>query len=652
MLVEFTQTLQDALKEKIMQHYSNSDEIEIYLTKPPENVLGEFAFPCFPLAKQCKEKPNVIAQTLADSFPKILGIQGVEANGPYLNFKVDRPYFIKIICQSIFQQKENYGKGNQQGRVMVEYSSPNTNKPLHIGHVRNNVIGMALANLFSFSGYDVIKTNLINDRGIHICKSMLAYKKWGNNTDPEQANMKGDHLVGKFYVDFENALKEERIEYAKIKNIDLSHLKNEYAKILKDQLKQAKTKEEKEDLKKQIQENKELSETFEEDFLNNSKLYQEAQTYLQKWEQNDPEIRQLWEKMNNWVYEGFYTTYENLGCKFDKIYKESQTYKLGKKYVEQGLEQGLFYKKEEGSVWVSAEKLIETDPEAFKNFPLKDKLLLRSDGTSVYITQDIGTAIQKAEEFQLDRSIYVVANEQNLHFNILFTILKMFQFPWADGCYHASYGMVTLPRGMGKIKSREGTAVDADDLLEEMTERAKEKIQTENLHIPEEQIHTTAQQIALAALKIFLLQVSQDKDLSFEPTKTIEFTGDTGPAIQYSYARICSIFRKAYEQNIVLPSPDQIQYELLDTPEEFTLIRQLYDFPQIIEKACQTYNIALLVNYLLELTKNYASVYTIYPILKADSSEKRDARLLLAHVCAQVIKTGMNLLGVEVPESM
>lgn len=652
MLNNFITTIQNGIQKQLQEKYPQLSIQDIHLSRPPQAEQGEFTFSCFQLAKELREKPNVIATTLAEGFPTIEGLDKVEATGPYLNFHVNHAYFIKLVCQAVLQEKDHFGHGHQQGRVMIEYSSPNTNKPLHIGHVRNNVIGMALANIFEFSGYDVIKTNLINDRGIHICKSMLAYKKWGNDTNPQKANMKGDHLVGKFYVDFENELKKERIEYAKSRNIDLNTFTADYAKSLKESIKKATTPEEKESLKQKMQEIKQLSETFELDFLSNSKLYQEAQSYLQRWEQEDPEIRELWNTMNSWVFEGFHTTYEMLGCKFDKVYKESETYKLGKQYVDKGLKDGLFFQKEDGSVWVSAEKLIKMNPEGFKGFPLKDKLLLRGDGTSVYITQDIGTAIHKAEEFNLNRSIYVVANEQNLHFKTLFAILKMLGFSWADGCYHAAYGMVTLPKGMGKIKSREGTAVDADDLVEEMTSRAREKMQSENLHVPAELIDETALNIALAALKIFLLQVSQDKDLSFDPTQTIQFTGDTGPAIQYSYARICSIFRKAQEQGIVLPEANSIHYELLDSPEEFALIRQIYDFPQIIASCCSTYNIALLVNYLLEFTRIYASAYVAHPVLKAETTETRDARMALAKSCAQIIKTGMALLGVNVPERM
>jgi arginyl-tRNA synthetase len=328
---------------------------------------------------------------------------------------------------------------------------------------------------------------------------------------------------------------------------------------------------------------------------------------------------------------------------------------LGREHVEKGVKAGVFYQKEDGSIWVSAPKLQEKSPEAFKGIVLKDKLLLRSDGTSVYITQDIGTAILKAQDFPLEHSIYVVASEQILHFKTLFSILKMLGFPWAEGCYHVAYGMVTLPHGMGKIKSREGTAVDADELVAEMAERAKQKMTEENLRVPEDKVDKASLEIALAALKVFILQVSTEKDIQFDPTQTIDFRGDTGPAIQYSYARICSIFRKAAEQKIKLPTPkrrEKIRYGLLDSAEEFALIRQLYDFPDIIVAAWRTYNISLLVNYLLTLTQLYASAYAVHPVLKAESKELREARLVLAQATAQVIKNGMTLLGASVLESM
>lgn len=649
-----------ALQRAIHEHLCNILQInelplsEIKLIAPPQLELGEFSLACFPFAKMVKKNPNEVAAMIAKNFPANPLILEVSAAGPYLNLKVKKDTLSQTVCSNILGEKENFGRSNEGAncRVMIEYSSPNTNKPLHIGHIRNNLIGMALSNIFEFCGYELIKSNLINDRGIHICKSMLAYQLWHQDIKELPQGVKGDHFVGKLYVEFENALKEERKQYALQKSIDLNRFGKEYAKDLKQKIRDTKDPEEKARLNKESQQLQQESDAFEEDFLAHSKYYQDAMELLRKWEQNNTEVRALWQKLDRWVIAGFQETYQTLGCKFDKIYRESETYTLGRQYVEDGLQRGIFYRKEDGSIWVSAQKLQEADPEGFKGFPLKDKTLLRADGTSVYMTQDIGTAILKVTEYQLHRSIYVVASEQTLHFKILFTVLKLLGFPWATGCYHAAYGMVTLPKGMGKIKSREGTAVDADDLMEEMQNRAKEKMQEENLRVPAEDVEKTALDIALAALKVFILQVSSDKDIQFDPHQTIAFTGDTGPAIQYSYARIQSIFRKAAEQGIAIPQESQIDYKLLNTPMEFGLIRQLLEFPDIIKASCRTYNSGILVNYLLSLTKNYASVYTEYPVLKAETPALRDARLILAQAVAQIIRNGMALLGVNVPDRM
>lgn len=657
------------LKNTIILAFKNvfSEEVnasEIILEQPPNPELGEFAVACFPFAKKFRKSPAHIAKDVAEKFTENDIIKEFKAQGPYLNAKIDKSAFCRIICESILQEKEQFGSSTYglNKRVMVEYSSPNTNKPLHIGHVRNNLIGMALANIFQFCGFEVIKANLINDRGIHICKSMLAYKKWGENADPVTKNKKGDHFVGEFYVLFENAIKEEKKEYALKNGIDTSIWSKENVKKIKEEIKKTKDKEAKRELKKSLQELVKKEEVFEKEFLANSKYYKEAMELLRKWEQNDPETRELWKKMNNWVLEGFNETYARLGCSFDKVYLESDTYKLGKEFAKKGLEKEIFFKKEDGSIWVSGEKLQQFSPEEFKGFPLKDKLLLRPDGTSVYMTQDIGTAVLKAEDTNLTESIYVVASEQILHFKILFTILKMLDFPWANGCHHVSYGMVTLPHGMGKIKSREGTAVDADDLIFEMQNRVREKMNSSELRVAADDIEKTSMDIALAALKIFILQVSLEKDIQFDPNSTISFTGDTGPAIQYSYARIQNIFKKAEKKNIQgyenvkklfknEKSSDFIHYELFEA-EEFELVRTLFEFPHIIQATCKTYSTSLLVNYLLSLTKSYASIYAKYHVLGAEDENVRNVRLVLAKVIAQVIKNGMNLLGVVVPDNM
>lgn len=655
MLIEYLQEIKKEIHSHILKQFPSLSlkEQDIRLERPPQPEWGEFAFGCFPLSKETKKKPVEIAQSLAEGFSSHPCIESLNANGPYLNIKIKKSSFSQIVCKEIFAQKNHFGSNSLgQGKaLMIEYSSPNTNKPLHIGHVRNNLLGMALANLLEFCGYNVIKANLINDRGIHICKSMLAYQNWGNNVTPEQEGIKGDHLVGKFYVQFETALKKEQEEYASSQGVDLSLFSKPYLQGLKDKIKETKDKPEKERLQKEYQNLNERAEKWEQEFLENSKLYSQAMEMLRLWEKEDPEIRALWSKMNSWVMKGFEETYQKLGCKFDKIYRESETYSLGKEHVEKGLKEGAFYRKEDGSIWVSAEKLQQISPDAFKGIPLKDKLLLRADGTSVYITQDIGTAILKASDYPLDKSLYVVASEQNLHFKTLFAIMKLLRFSWADGCYHAAYGMVTLPKGMGKIKSREGTAVDADDLIAEMTQRAKSKMKEENLRVEEDKLEETALDIALAALKIFILQVYPDKDIQFDPHKVIEFTGDTGPAIQYSYARICSIFRKAKEQNKEWKEDQLFAYDLL-SQQEFSLIQDLSEFPQIIATAGESYNISLIANYLLNITRKYASIYAAYPVLKAESEQLRDARFALAKATAQVIQNGMSLLGANVPESM
>lgn len=656
MIQDYLLALQKAVHEQIVctLQLGNISLSDIKLSAPPQPELGEFCLACFPFAKLAKKNPNETADTLAQNFPSNPYIISVSATGPYLNLKINKSKLTHTVCCQILKELEQFGRSQEAKgqRMMIEYSSPNTNKPLHIGHVRNNLIGMALANVFEFCGYEVIKSNLINDRGIHICKSMLAYQIWHSDLQELPEGVKGDHLIGQFYVEFETALKKEREQYALEKGVNLVRFGKEYAKDLKQKIRATTDTAEKARLTQESQHLQQESDEFEEDFLAHSKYYQSAMELLRQWEAGNPEIRALWQKLDYWVVSGFKETYAILGCKFDKVYRESETYTLGRQYVEDGLQRGIFYRKDDGSVWVSAEKLQETDPEEFKGVPLKDKILLRSDGTTVYMTQDIGTAILKANEYHLDRSVYVVASEQALHFKTLFAILKLLGFPWASGCYHAAYGMVTLPKGMGKIKSRDGTAVDADDLIREMQERAKEKMKEDNLRVPEDQVETTALSIALAALKIFILQVSSDKDIQFDPLQTIAFTGDTGPAIQYSYARIQSIFRKAVEQGIPIPDAEKSDYTLLNTPQEFALVRQLLEFPEVIKLACRTYNLGVLVNYLLTLTKNYASVYTEYPVLKAATEELRNARLILAQCVAQIIYNGMALLGADVPDQM
>jgi arginyl-tRNA synthetase len=479
---------------------------------------------------------------------------------------------------------------------MVEYSSPNTNKPLHLGHVRNNLLGHSLSEILKANGINVIKTNLVNDRGIHICKSMVAWKKWGKGETPQSSGKKGDHLVGDYYVLFEKNYKAE----------------------VEELMRQGLSKEEAED---------------------KSPLMQEAREMLRRWEANDPEVVNLWKMMNEWVYTGFDETYKRLGITFDKIYYESQTYLVGKEMVLEGLKKGIFYQKEDGSVWAD-----------LTSYGLDHKLLLRADGTSVYITQDIGTAKLRFDDYPIDKMIYVVGNEQNYHFQVLAILLDMLGFKFGKGLLHFSYGMVELPEG--KMKSREGTVVDADDLIDEMIETARE-ISQELGKLDEctpEEAEEIVTMIGMGALKYFILKVDPKKNMTFNPKESIDFDGNTGPFIQYTHARIKSVLRKAAEQGIEFP-------EKLDTSaplseKEKGLVQLLTDFANVVKQAGDEYNISLIANYVYDLAKEYNQFYHDFPILREENPALRDFRLMLSKNIATTIKSGMSLLGIEVPERM
>ena len=489
--------------------------------------------------------------------------------------------------------------------VMVEYSSPNTNKPLHLGHVRNNLLGWSLARIMEANGYKVVKTNIVNDRGIHICKSMLAWQKWGNGITPEQAGKKGDHLIGDFYVAFDKHYREE--------------VKELMAKFTAEGMddEAAKARAEKE-----------------------APLMKEAHAMLVKWEAGDPEVRALWEKMNNWVYAGFDETYKALGVGFDKIYYESNTYLEGKKKVEEGLEKGLFIRKADNSVWAD-----------LTNEGLDQKLLLRSDGTSVYMTQDIGTAEMRFKDFPIDKMIYVVGNEQNYHFQVLSILLDRLGFKWGKDLVHFSYGMVELPNG--KMKSREGTVVDADDLVASMIENAK-SLSEDKVNklegITEEEKNEIARIVGMGALKYFILKVDARKNMLFNPEESIDFNGNTGPFIQYTYARIRSILRKATQQNIVIPATLSDDAPLNE--KEVALIQKMNDFGAAVAQAGIDYSPSGIANYCYELTKEFNQFYHDYSILNAEREEEKTTRLVLAQNVAKIIKNGMALLGIEVPERM
>lgn len=590
---------------------------ELYGTEVPEKMIqlqktrsdfeGNLTLVTFPLLKTSRKKPEDTAQDLGEYLKK--NCKAVA------DFNVVKGFLNLVIAQAAWtgllndiNADEKFGEKrvtDESPLVMIEYSSPNTNKPLHLGHVRNNLLGWSLAQIMEANGNKVVKTNIVNDRGIHICKSMLAWLKWGNGITPEQAGKKGDHLIGDFYVLFDKHYKEE-----------CKQLQEQY---------------EKEGL---------TAEEAKEKAEHEAPLIKEAHDMLVKWEANDPEIRALWEKMNNWVYAGFDETYKALGVGFDKIYYESSTYLAGKKKVEEGLAKGLFIRKEDNSVWADL-----TDE------GLDQKLLLRKDGTSVYMTQDIGTAEMRFNDYPIDKMIYVVGNEQNYHFQVLSILLDRLGFKWGKDLVHFSYGMVELPNG--KMKSREGTVVDADDLVASMIENAK-SLSEDKVNklegITEEEKNEIARIVGMGALKYFILKVDARKNMLFNPEESIDFNGNTGPFIQYTYARIRSILRKAEAQNITLPASLNDDAPLNE--KEIALIQKLNDFGAAVAQAGIDYSPSGIANYCYELTKEFNQFYHDYSILNADTEAEKITRLMIAKNVAKVIKNGMALLGIEVPERM
>jgi len=590
---------------------------ELYGTEVPEKMIqlqktrsdfeGNLTLVTFPLLKTSHKKPEDTAQDLGEYLKK--NCKAVA------DFNVVKGFLNLVIAQAAWtgllndiNADEKFGEKrvtDESPLVMIEYSSPNTNKPLHLGHVRNNLLGWSLAQIMEANGNKVVKTNIVNDRGIHICKSMLAWVKWGNGITPEQAGKKGDHLIGDFYVLFDKHYKEE-----------CKQLQEQY---------------EKEGM---------TAEEAKEKAEHEAPLIKEAHDMLVKWEANDPEIRALWEKMNNWVYAGFDETYKALGVGFDKIYYESNTYLVGKKKVEEGLAKGLFIRKEDNSVWADL-----TDE------GLDQKLLLRKDGTSVYMTQDIGTAEMRFNDYPIDKMIYVVGNEQNYHFQVLSILLDRLGFKWGKDLVHFSYGMVELPNG--KMKSREGTVVDADDLVASMIENAK-SLSEDKVNklegITEEEKNEIARIVGMGALKYFILKVDARKNMLFNPEESIDFNGNTGPFIQYTYARIRSILRKAEAQNITLPASLNDDAPLNE--KEIALIQKLNDFGAAVAQAGIDYSPSGIANYCYELTKEFNQFYHDYSILNADTEAEKITRLMIAKNVAKVIKNGMALLGIEVPERM
>lgn len=555
---------------------------------------GDLTVVVFPLLRISKKSPEITAQEIGEaikaSTPEVSSFNVIKG---FLNIKLSPLYWSSVI--NGINDDENFGQLPATGkRVMVEFSSPNTNKPLHLGHIRNNLLGWSVSQLLKANGHEVIRVNLVNDRGIHICKSMLAWLKTGNGVTPESSGKKGDHLVGDYYVAYNNLFVKEVEEIMAATGVS------------------------KEEAEKQ------------------SKIQKEAQEMLFKWENGDPEVNALWRKMNGWVYDGFDVTYNNLGISFDKTYYESQTYLLGKALVQGGLERGIFETHEDGSVWCN----LSADG-------LDEKLLLRSDGTSVYMTQDLGTANQRYDEYQFDEHIYVVGNEQNYHFQVLKLILKKLGFEWSDSIYHMSYGMVELPEG--KMKSREGTVVDADDLLEQMYSTAKETSlalgKIDNL--TEEEQDKLFRMISLGALKYFIIKVDPKKTMLFDPKESIDFNGNTGPFIQYTHARIKSILRKAKDMGCEVSHAGN---QLSD--KEIELIKLISAYPDKVREGGDLHSPAIIANYAYDLAKEFNQYYHITPILKEENSELIGQRLMLISVVADVLTKAMAILGIELPERM
>ena len=604
-----TDQIVKAVEAGIMEMYGQSaPQGSVVLQETREGFEGELTLVVFPFLRISRKKPEDTAQDLGQylvaNLPGV--VRGFNVVKGFLNLSIQPACWISLL-QDIWQNPR-YGFTHvteSSPLVMIEYSSPNTNKPLHLGHVRNNLLGWALANIMEANGNKVVKTNIVNDRGIHICKSMLAWLRWGNGETPQSSGKKGDHLIGDYYVAFDKHYREE------VKELKAQYMAGGMAE-----------------------------EQAEEKAKQEAPLIREAHEMLVKWEQGDAEVRALWKKMNEWVYEGFDETYKALGVSFDKIYYESQTYLEGKEKVEEGLQKGFFYRRPDGSVWADLTKE-----------GLDEKLLLRSDGTSVYMTQDIGTAKLRFQDFPIDKMIYVVGNEQNYHFQVLSILLDKLGFKWGKDLVHFSYGMVELPNG--KMKSREGTVVDADDLIESMVENAAQmsadKVNRLENITPEE-AHEIARRVGLGALKYFILKVDARKNMLFNPEESIDFNGNTGPFIQYTYARIRSILRKAEAEGTQVPAELPLTAEL--TAKEISLIQHLQGFAAVVRQAGNDYNPSAIANYCYELVKEYNQFYHDLSVLREPDQDKKVFRLALSAAVSQVVKNGMGLLGIEVPERM
>lgn len=581
-------------RQAVENLYGPVDASALQIQKTRKEFEGDYTLVTFPLLKLSHKSPEVTANEIgarivADN-PQIAAFNVIKG---FLNLSLSPAFWIDRFGE--IAADVSFGDAAPTGRtIMIEYSSPNTNKPLHLGHIRNNLLGYSVAQILKANGHNVIKVNLVNDRGIHICKSMLAWQLYGGGETPASTGMKGDHLVGKYYVEFDKHYK------AQIKELVSQGMSEDEAK-------------------------------------KKAPIMQQAQEMLRRWEAKDPEVYKLWQMMNGWVYEGFDVTYKALGVDFDKVYYESQTYLLGKSLVQEGLDKGVFFRKEDNSVWID----LTADG-------LDQKLLLRGDGTSVYMTQDLGTALRRFEENKLDEMIYVVGNEQNYHFQVLKLVLKKLGYAWSDEIYHLSYGMVELPEG--KMKSREGTVVDADDLIADMVETARE-MSTELGKLDgctKEEADDVCRIVGLGALKYFILKVDPKKTMLFDPRESIDFNGNTGPFIQYTHARICSILRKADEAGIDYKSYDCT--ELL--PEEVALIKSMADFPNVVKAAGESFSPSLIAAYAYDLAKTFNGYYHDHSILREEDGQKRRMRLMLAAEVARIIRRAMALLGIEVPQRM
>ncbi len=688
------QTLQTQISQALADLFSiQIDPQEIALQATRKDFEGSHTFVTFQVAKQVRKNPAEVGQLLGEQLVKNgTAVSRFNAVQGFLNLVLADRVWVELFQTIAANADYGFQPANGQ-KVMVEYSSPNTNKPLHLGHLRNNFLGYSVAEILKANGYEVMKTNIVNDRGIHICKSMLAYQKFGHGETPESINKKGDHLVGKYYVEFDKNLRKEtqpfldkaynqdftnftETEKATIlKALDAISKKESFIKPLKQKIDPAQLTPEvatlltgwqagsqkTSGLLKDLDNleglkgaDKELVATLrkinklegeiadEQDEIkgiaqNKTELMKEAQQMLLKWEQGDAETVELWKKMNGWVYAGFDVTYRRMGVNFDKFYYESNTYLLGKEIVQEGLDKGVFFKKENGSVWVD-----------LTDVGLDEKLLLRGDGTSVYITQDLGLADLKSQDFPMDKSVYVVGNEQDYHFKVLFSILKKLGRPYADGLHHLSYGMVDLPSG--RMKSREGTVVDADDLMQEMVGTAKERSMelSKVAEFPEDEQKQLFEMLGLGALKYFLLKVDPVKRMLFNPDESIDLQGNTATFIQFNHARISSILRKAKEYE---PLADFSKIAELHEAE-MNVIALLNDFPNVIDKAAKDYTPSAIANYTYDLTKEYSRFYTELSIFQAETPENMSFRVALSAEVGKVIKKGMKLLGIEVPERM